>query len=183
MLLIIFVKNIHLKNSFTNNRILKENIPQVEQVELSKIEDKYLFIMLINRTIWFIISFISCVIISNIEILDNYSIAIYISFIVLFIFIFSFTRISFQKKKYAFRDHDLIYSSGVIFTSTTIIPYNRIQHLAIHQSFISRIFDLSSIQFYTAGGSYTDISIKGLSKEDAEKWKEFVSAKIEKLKK
>ena len=120
---------------------------------------------------------------SNIEILDNYSIAIYISFIVLFIFIFSFTGISFKKKKYAFRDHDLIYSSGVIFTSTTIIPYNRIQHLAIHQSFISRIFDLSSIQFYTAGCSYTDISIKGLSKEDAEKWKEFVSAKIEKLKK
>ena len=88
-----------------------------------------------------------------------------------------------KKKKYAFRDHDLIYSSGVIFTSTTIIPYNRIQHLAIHQSFISRMFDLSSIQFYTAGGSYTDISIKGLHKEDAEKWKEFVSAKIEKLKK
>ena len=45
------------------------------------------------------------------------------------------------------------------------------------------MFDLSSIQFYTAGGSYTDISIKGLYKEDAEKWKEFVSAKIEKLKK
>ena len=81
-------------------KILKENIPQVEQVEFSKIEDKYLFIMLINRTIWFIISFIGCVIMSNIEILDNYSIAIYISFIVLFIFIFSFTGISFKKKKY-----------------------------------------------------------------------------------
>ena len=78
-----------MKNSFSNNKILKENIPQVEQVELSKIEDKYLFIMLIKRIIWFIISFIGCVIISNIEILDNYSIAIYISFIVLFIFIFS----------------------------------------------------------------------------------------------
>ena len=70
--------------------------------------------MLINRIIWFIISFIGCVVISNIEILDNYSIAIYISFIVLFIFIFSFTGISFKKKN-AFRDHDLIYSSGVIF--------------------------------------------------------------------
>ena len=102
-----------MKNSFINNKILKENIPQVEQVELSKIEDKYLFIMLINRIIWFIISFIGCVIISYIEILNNYSIAIYISFIVLFIFIFSFTGISFKKKKYAFRDHDLIYSSGI----------------------------------------------------------------------
>ena len=31
---------------------------------------------------------------------------------------------------------------------------------------------------YTAGGSSSDISIKGLSKEDADRWKEFVSEKI-----
>ena len=76
----------------------------------------------------------------------------------------------------------MIYSSGVVFTKSILIPYNRIQHLAVYQGVFSRIYNLASIQFYTAGGSSSDISIKGLSKEDADRWKEFVSEKIKKLK-
>jgi membrane protein YdbS with pleckstrin-like domain len=139
--------------------------------------------MIFNRILLFVASLIACLLaIKFIEFLEQFSLLIYISVVILWVIILSFTGTSFNRKKYAFRDHDLMYSYGVIFTSTVLIPYNRIQHLAIHQGFLSRIFDLASLQFYTAGGSYTDISIKGLSKEDAEKWKDFVSSKIEKLK-
>ena len=167
-----------MKKNFSNENIFIKNIPEVGNVTFSGIEKKFLSVMIFNRILLFVASLIACLLaIKFIELLEQFSLLIYISVIILWVIIFSFTGISFNRKKY-----DLMYSYGVIFTSTVLIPYNRIQHLAIHQGFLSRIFDLASLQFYTAGGSYTDISIKGLSKEDAEKWKDFVSSKIEKLK-
>ncbi|MAR62433.1 MAG: hypothetical protein CMC45_00955 [Flavobacteriaceae bacterium] len=170
-----------MKNAFSNNNVFLENIPQTENVDYSTLEKKYLNVMVLNRVIWCVITIIALIAIPILRD-DNFSIYIYLSSLFIWLIIFTFTGFSFKKKKYVFREHDLIYSSGVVFTKSILIPYNRIQHLAVHQGVFSRIYNLASIQFYTAGGSSSDISIKGLSKEDADRWKEFVSEKIKKLK-
>ena len=170
-----------MKNAFSNNNVFLENIPQTENVDYSTLEKKYLNVMVLNRVIWCVITIIALIAIPILRD-DNFSIYIYLSSLFIWLIIFTFTGFSFKKKKYVFREHDLIYSSGVVFTKSILIPYNRIQHLAVHQGIFSRIYNLASIQFYTAGGSSSDISIKGLSKEDADRWKEFVSEKIKKLK-
>ena len=170
-----------MKNDFSNNNVFIENIPQTENVNYSTLEKKYLNVMVLNRVIWCVITLIAIIAIPILRD-ENFSIYIYLSSLFIWLIIFTFTGFSFRKKKYVFREHDLIYSSGVVFTKSILIPYNRIQHLAVHQGVFSRIYNLASIQFYTAGGSSSDISIKGLSKEDADRWKEFVSEKIKKLK-
>ena len=170
-----------MKKDFSNNNVFLENIPQTENVDYSTLEKKYLNVMVLNRVIWCVITLIAIIAIPILRD-ENFSIYIYLSSLFIWLIIFTFTGFSFKKKKYVFREHDLIYSSGVIFTKSILIPYNRIQHLAVHQGVFSRIYNLASIQFYTAGGSSSDISIKGLSKEDADRWKEFVSEKIKKLK-
>ena len=170
-----------MKKVFSNNNVFLENIPQKENVNYSTLEKKYLNVMVLNRVIWCVITLIAIIAIPILRD-ENFSIYIYLSSLFIWLIIFTFTGFSFKKKKYVFREHDLIYSSGVIFTKSILIPYNRIQHIAVHQGVFSRIYNLASIQFYTAGGSSSDISIKGLSKEDADRWKEFVSEKIKKLK-
>ena len=170
-----------MKNDFSNNNVFIENIPQTENVNYSTLEKKFLNVMVLNRVIWCVITLIAIIAIPILRD-ENFSIYIYLSSLFIWLIIFTFTGFSFKKKKYVFREHDLIYSSGVVFTKSILIPYNRIQHLAVHQGVFSRIYNLASIQFYTAGGSSSDISIKGLSKEDADRWKEFVSEKIKKLK-
>ena len=170
-----------MKKDFSNNNVFLENIPQKENVNYSTLEKKYLNVMVLNRVIWCVITLIAIIAIPILRD-ENFSIYIYLSSLFIWLTIFTFTGFSFKKKKYVFREHDLIYSSGVIFTKSILIPYNRIQHLAVHQGVFSRIYNLASIQFYTAGGSSSDINIKGLSKEDADRWKEFVSEKIKKLK-
>lgn len=170
-----------MKKVFSNNNVFLENIPKKENVNYSTLENKYLNVMVLNRVIWCVITLIAIIAIPILRD-ENFSIYIYLSSLFIWLIIFTFTGFSFKKKKYVFREHDLIYSSGVIFTKSILIPYNRIQHLAVHQGVFSRIYNLASIQFYTAGGSSSDISIKGLSKEDADRWKEFVSEKIKKLK-
>jgi membrane protein YdbS with pleckstrin-like domain len=89
-----------------------------------------------------------------------------------------FTKFSFQKKGYAFREHDAIYKSGLISETTTIIPFNRVQHVALHQGFISRKLGLASVELFTAGGSSSDLKIPGLLLSDAQLIKNLVSQKI-----
>jgi len=85
---------------------------------------------------------------------------------------------AFRIKSYAVRQHDLMYRSGLIFRKTTVIPYNRIQHSEVHQGVIERQFGLARLAIYTAGGSQSDLTIPGLTKERAEQMRTFVSEKV-----
>jgi membrane protein YdbS with pleckstrin-like domain len=91
-----------------------------------------------------------------------------------------FSILSFKKKAFAFRNHDVIYRSGIIATNTMIIPYNRVQHVALHEGFISRIFGLAKVEIFTAGGNNSDLEIPGIAKEEAENIKQLLMGKIQK---
>jgi len=43
---------------------------------------------------------------------------------------------------------------------------------------LAKIFKLSSVKVYTAGGSSSDLSVPGLTVSDAQKLKAFISKKI-----
>ena len=94
--------------------------------------------------------------------------------------VFFLSRISFKKKGFAFRTHDVLFRHGIIATNTIIIPYNRVQHVALHEGFISRYFGLAKIEVFTAGGSASDIEIPGIKKEQAENIKQLLMGKIQK---
>ena len=121
-------------------------------------------------------------ILANLDKKDIFSIkvwgSIFVALILLLGLIVFFTKKSFKKIGYAFRSHDAIYKSGLISETTTIIPFNRVQHVALHQGFISRKLGLASVELFTAGGSSSDLKIPGLLLEEAQKIKNLVSQKI-----
>jgi hypothetical protein len=88
--------------------------------------------------------------------------------------------IGFRKKGFAFRDHDVLFRYGILATNTTIIPYNRIQHVSLHEGLVSRYFGLARIEIFTAGGSSSDLEIPGIKKEQAENIKQLLMGKIQK---
>ena len=100
--------------------------------------------------------------------------------IVLIVLILLFSRIAFRKKRFAFRNHDVLFRHGIIATNTIVIPYNRIQHVALHEGLVSRYFGLAKIEIFTAGGSASDIEIPGIEKEQAENIKQLLMGKIQK---
>ena len=102
-----------------------------------------------------------------------------ISLVLLALLTFFFSRISFLKKGFAFREHDVLFKHGVIATNTIVIPYNRVQHVALHEGWLSRYFGLARVEIYTAGGSASDIQIPGIEKEQAEKIKQLLMGKIQ----
>jgi hypothetical protein len=91
-----------------------------------------------------------------------------------------FSIIGFKKKGFAFREHDVLFKHGIIATNTIVIPYNRVQHVALHEELVSRYFGLAKIEIFTAGGSSSDIEIPGIEKEQAENIKQLLMGKIQK---
>jgi membrane protein YdbS with pleckstrin-like domain len=77
--------------------------------------------------------------------------------------------LGFKNRKYAIREQDMTYTQGYIVTKMVTLPYNRIQHLEIRRSFLSRKLGLSTLKIYSAGESGGDLSIKGLPKDVAER--------------
>ena len=92
--------------------------------------------------------------------------------------IITFYIIGFSKRKYALRDNDISYKSGVFVKTMTTVPFSRIQHVEIDQGPISRFLGLSSLTVFTAGDSSSDLEISGIQNEQALKIKEFISAKV-----
>lgn len=84
------------------------------------------------------------------------------------------TILGFRRKKYALRQHDIIYKCGWLWRSTTIIPFNRVQHAEVHQGPIERMFNLSNLKVYTAGGSSSDLSISGITFTEAQNMKFYI---------
>jgi membrane protein YdbS with pleckstrin-like domain len=148
---------------------------------LNVLQPKYWNVILFNIGITFLIIGISSgVLVYFVEEFHSVSWILGLFYILFLVLTFLLCRISFNKRGFAFREHDVIYRSGIIATNTMVIPYNRIQHVALHEGFISRYFGLAKVEIFTAGGNSSDVSIPGIRKEQAEDIKQLLMGKIQK---
>jgi len=84
------------------------------------------------------------------------------------------TWIGFRYKAYAIRQRDVHYKTGYIWRSEVSIPFHRVQHAEVSQGILERMFELSSLKVYTAGGESSDLNIPGLTPEKARSLKAFI---------
>lgn len=166
---------------FTNETIDITILPKFEEVEFSVLHPNYWKIILINIGILFLIigTGLGLALYSNEEFTPFFKELITV-YVIVFVLVIIFSRISFKKKGFAFRNHDVLFRYGIIATNTLVIPYNRVQHVALHEGFLSRILGLAKIEIFTAGGSSSDIQIPGIDKEKAENIKQLLMGKIQK---
>lgn len=172
---------------FSNIKINVSSLPQFEKIQLQPLNKKYFNIMLLNISIVFVLIAIGFVVLHFFQgeqktftnrfwLLVGAGIPLFYG---LFVFLY---YLSFKKRGYAFRELDAIYKSGLISETTTIVPFKRIQHVALHQGLFSRFFGLASLELFTAGGSSTDLHVSGLKYEDAQRYKIWIVEKIDNIK-
>lgn len=166
---------------FTNEVIDTMQLPRFEAVVLSKLDSKYGKVIGINILITFLFFGVglAALLFFNPG-LQDYWLQFLIFYAVVIAFVVLFSVVSLNKKAFAFRTHDVIFQSGVIATNTIVIPYNRVQHVALHEGFVSRFFGLAKVEIFTAGGSASDISIPGIALAQAEDIKQLLMGKIQK---
>ena len=85
--------------------------------------------------------------------------------------------IRYRHKGYALREHDIAFRTGLIWRKTTLLPFDRVQHAEVTQGPLQRAFGVSTLKFFTAGGSSVDLKIDGLLADEAERLREAVLAR------
>lgn len=169
--------------NFTNETIDTRQLPKFEKVTFTNLHPKYIWVVLINLGLCIGILILVPILLSMFkpEIFSGRVWLIIGAIIPVFsILLVVFSIIGFKKKGFAFREHDVLFRYGIIATNTIVIPYNRVQHVALHEGLISRYFGLAKIEIFTAGGSSSDIEIPGIEKDQAEKIKQLLMGKIQK---
>lgn len=69
--------------------------------------------------------------------------------------------------RYAVRQHDVIRRSGLFWTTETVQPINRIQHVEREQGPLEKRLGLSTVKLYSAGSGNVTLRIPGLEAETA----------------
>jgi membrane protein YdbS with pleckstrin-like domain len=169
--------------NFTNETIDTNQLPRFEEVTFTALHQKYLTVVILNlvKIIAILILVPSLLSFFRPELFSRRLwIVIGAVLPLLFIWIATFSIVGYKRKGFAFREHDVLYRSGIIATNTVVIPYNRVQHVALHEGVISRYLGLANVEIFTAGGSSSDLEIPGIDKEQAEKIKQLLMGKIQK---
>jgi membrane protein YdbS with pleckstrin-like domain len=164
---------------FTNETIDTAALPKFEEIHLTPIQKAYKKILLFNLIVVFLIIAVAAGLgLYFITETREYWLPVVIAYVIITALTVLISLISFRNKGFAFRNHDVIYRSGAIAIETTIIPYNRVQHVTLHEGILSRKLGLATIEIFTAGGINSDIKVPGIEKNHAEKIKQLLVGKI-----
>ncbi|MBK7429287.1 MAG: PH domain-containing protein [Saprospiraceae bacterium] len=166
---------------FRNESIDLDLLPAMEEVEWVPLEKNYRKIMYINTLFLWVLP-IGWLVLSVIMNWWQYPVWTGLAMgITLLIPVLSTILVnpSFLVKSYAIRTHDILFQTGLISRSQTIMPFDRVQHCEINRGVLSRWLGLSELNIFTAGGSASDLSIPGLSEERAAELCQFILLKID----
>ena len=166
--------------NFTNAQIELDGLPALQTVDLLPLEERYLKVMYINTLSTLIVPAGYVVALFIFELYTNLWIAIPLGLVAILISGINFILVkpSFKIKRFAIREQDIIYQSGLLFRSLTVTPYSRVQHCEINRGPLSRLLGLSELNIFTAGGSASDIRIPGLDEHTAKQLCQYVLQKI-----
>ena len=152
------------------------SLPQMETLEYQKHPKRIITFFLINRTIGALFLLIPVIILyfTNNPFIAAMGFGLWILYLILVIInIFK----EYSRRGYALRQHDIVYRKGWIFFSSIVIPFGRIQHTELSEGPLNRMFKLTSLKIYTAGGSTSDLTIPGLEHEEAQRLRQFITEK------
>lgn len=167
--------------NFTNSVLLPESLPEIMQEDFNRLNNHYLKIILIRILILSLLlagGLTSFQVFSDEKIPKAILVAIIAVLAVLIVYSVIISILGFPKKGYLLREKDISFKTGLIFYKQISVTFNRIQHVEVSQGILAKMFGLSSVKIFTAGGSSSDLSIPGLLTADAQKLKAFISEKI-----
>jgi len=168
-------------NEFTNENQNVLSLPSVEDIDLHPLQKSYLLAQILSTFLFLLIPTIGCSLLYFIQPeelpvgLPSQIFPMVFGLISAWFLISAFSKVlGFRHKAYGLREKDILYRSGLIWRNETIVPFNRIQHVELGQGPIERLFSLSRIRVFTAGGSQSDLVIPGLTTENAQRIKTYL---------
>ena len=166
-------------NDFSNLQVDVSSLPRYEEVELHRLSPKFLLKQHLKTTISLFI-FLGAAIVAYTFLVNFRGYLLFLILLLFLIFGWSyFNNYQLMKRNgYALRQRDIIFRRGFLFQKTTVVPFNRIQHVSVERGVIDKALKLATLKIFTAGGSGSDLSIPGLLPGTAFSLKEELSNRM-----
>ncbi len=165
-------------SSFENFPIDLGTLPSGEHLEFHPLQPAYKWILVIN-TLFFFVFLIGGTVLAYV--LNSEEIPSWIFYLTMAVWVIALAfrsvlmLIAFNKRGWLIRTHDVVYQKGILRYTMVTVPFTRIQHSEIRQSAVARMFGLAKVRIFTAGGMSSDLTIPGLSYEQALQLKDYLS--------
>ncbi len=165
---------------FVNNPINTEELPTFETLEFKSLKRSYRTLINIQWTVFLLVPIAIILYLFYVEERFDLESLIYVLGVLALLYMLRLVLnfLGFKRKGYLLREHDILFRTGLIMHKVTAIPYNRIQHSEIREGFLSRMFSIAKLKVFTAGGAASDLSINGLSPEEAQQIKDYLSKTV-----
>ncbi|WP_316823416.1 PH domain-containing protein [Pedobacter gandavensis] len=164
---------------FTNENLDLSLLPTYETVALHQLNKKYWKVILLNIAVFmFFLGMAIYLLCYLLKLTFAESYLLIGGYVMIGILLVTIYKVSMKKRGFAIREKDLIYKSGIISISTSIVPFNRIQHITLNEGVFSRLFHLAALHIFTAGGLSGNIVIPGLDIELAHTIKQELSRQL-----
>lgn len=167
--------------NFTNSVVLPKDLPEIQTTFFNPLNKLYLTVQIVRIAVVFILvaGGIAAYLLFAENLLPQILVILAAAAILLVILLSTVaTVLGFSKKGYLIREKDISYQRGLITFKVTSVPLNRIQHVEVSQGVLAKMLGLSSVKIFTAGGTSNDLSIPGLTVDEAKKVKAYLSGKI-----
>jgi uncharacterized protein len=171
-------ENPSMDSPFVNFNVPMENLPDIQQIQTYPVEKKFLLKSIVVNFIGFLTILFLVTLVYFIAPESKYAewlnVWIYLVLAAVFALSVFLKKKMWESMKFGLREKDIYYERGWWTHHQILIPFNRIQHVSIHQSFLDRYWQLAQLSIFTAGGDASDLTIEGLSPQKAEQIRNYI---------
>ncbi len=164
---------------FSNSPIDVGQLPDYRRVSLQRVAPAFLPHALVNSTGFWLLLALASAILPRLPVFPfQLGAWLPLAFVFAAVWFSLLAWLDARRRGWALREHDLIYRQGVIWQRTVILPFSRIQHVETLSGPLERLFGLMRVKCFTAGGMSADLSVDGLSADDARRVRQYLLAQI-----
>ncbi len=145
---------------FENPDIDLEDVPRMSEVHWRKVSKRLVTRNTIRNALTvslFVLLFIGLLVLRwipmNVVFANPIGISTFVLVLLFFIVFGVWPSFEVPRRGFVVREHDFLYTQGILFSRTFSIPFARIQHVETTVSIFDRMVNLGALRLYTAGAA------------------------------
>lgn len=168
-------------NEHKNNQLAIEDLPSIDEIDWVEMDRNLIVRDMLRNCIVGILNLVIIAVVGILFLISDSTILKLIGFAGLcfgcgfIILLISWPHLEFPHRGYALREMDIAQKHGFVTRYLATAPFSRVQHVAVSQGVLDRMFSLATLQIYTAGGVS---SIKGFHVDNAHAIREHILERV-----
>ena len=167
------------KSAFSNEVINPAALPDFRRAPLERVSSRFAPYAMISSAIFWLILMVVAVVVPRLPMV-TLALPGWLGLLpgLALLWFATLAGLEARRRRWALREHDLIYHSGLIWQRTAILPFARIQHVETASGPLERMFGLMRVKCFTAGGLSADLTVEGLERDDARRVRQYLLEQI-----